>query len=150
MARHLTPAVAAQIGDGSHGEALTADWSSQLADLLGPDRAASIQASTWWPALVSNIDHALQRGWQLEDLLIAGSPLSADTDRAGHGVDECLALVWRTSIALDPIPDEHEHDDPDQEPPEDLWDGIEPTGRGARRTHHGAPDLSRRPTSRLR
>ena len=42
------------------------------------------------------------------------------------GVDECLALVWRTSIVLDPIPDEHEHDDPNQEPPEDLWDGVEP------------------------
>ena len=127
MSRHLTPAVASQIGDGSHGTAITATWSAHLATLLGPDRAARLKASTWWPALVTNIDHALQRGWQLEDLLLAGSPLSA-RHRSGRarGVDECLALVWRTSIALDPIPDEHEHDDPDQEPPEDLWDGVEP------------------------
>ena len=72
MARHLTPAVAAQIGDGAHGEAVTTAWSTQLPDLLGTERAARIQASTWWPALVANIDHGLQRGWQLEDLLGAG------------------------------------------------------------------------------
>ena len=72
MARHLTPAVAAQIGDGSHGEGVTTEWTHAARDLLGPERAARIQASTWWPALVTNIDHGLQRGWQLEALLGAG------------------------------------------------------------------------------
>jgi hypothetical protein len=73
MSRHLTPAVASHIGDGSHRGAITATWSTRLADLLGPARATSLEASAWWPALVSNIQRAMQRGWQLEDLLIVGS-----------------------------------------------------------------------------
>ena len=120
MARHLSPAVAAQVGDGSHGEGVTTSWAAQLPELLGEERAARIQASAWWPALVSNIDHGLQRGWQLEALLSAGSALPSDD------VDECQALVWRTSIALEPIPDEHEHDYHFDEPPVDMWDGVEP------------------------
>ncbi|TWH01763.1 DNA primase catalytic core [Nocardioides sp. J9] len=123
MARHLTPAVAAQIGDGSHGESVTTDWAPRLADLFGPERAASIQASTWWPALVSNVDHGLQRGWQVEALLGAGRALPSD---GWEGVDECQALVWRTSIALETAPDEHAHEYQFEEPPADLWEGIEP------------------------
>ncbi|MEN8674208.1 MobF family relaxase [Nocardioides sp.] len=125
MARQLTPAVAAQIGDGSHGEGVTTEWAERLADLFGPERAASIQASSWWPALVSNVDHGLQRGWQLEALLGAGRALPSD---GWDGVDECQALVWRTSIALESAPDEsteygHEYDY--AEPPADLWSGVE-------------------------
>ena len=125
MARQLTPAVAAQIGDGSHGEGVTTEWADRLADLFGPERAASIQASSWWPALVSNVDDGLQRGWQLEALLGAGRPLPSD---GWDGVDECQALVWRTSIALESAPEEgteygHEYDY--DEPPADLWSGVE-------------------------
>lgn len=123
MARHLTPAVAAQIGDGSHSESVTTDWAPRLADLFGPARAASIQASTWWPALVSNVDHGLQRGWQVEALLGAGRARPSD---GWEGVDECQALVWRTSIALETAPDEHAHEYHFEEPPADLWEGIEP------------------------
>ena len=123
MARQLTPAVAAQIGDGSHGESVTTDWAPRLADLFGPERAASIQASTWWPALVSNVDHGLQRGWQLEALLGAGRAMPSD---GWDGVDECQALVWRTSIALETAPDEHAHEVHFDEPPADLWEGVEP------------------------
>jgi DNA primase catalytic core len=120
MARHLSPAVAAQVGDGSHGEGVTTSWAAQLPELFGEERAARIQASAWWPALVSNVDHGLQRGWRLEALLLAGSALPSDD------VDECQALVWRTSIALEPIPEEHEHDCHFDEPPVDMWDGVEP------------------------
>ncbi|WGY04881.1 MobF family relaxase (plasmid) [Nocardioides sp. QY071] len=123
MARQLTPAVAAQIGDGSHGESVTTDWAPRLADLFGPERAASIQASTWWPALVSNVDHGLQRGWQLEALLGAGRAMPSD---GWDGVDECQALVWRTSIAMETAPDEHAHEVHFDEPPADLWEGVEP------------------------
>ncbi|KQY57638.1 MobF family relaxase [Nocardioides sp. Root140] len=124
MARHLTPAVAAQIGDGSHDEGITSEWAHRLNDLVGSDRAQWIQASSWWPALVSNVDHGLQRGWQLVALLSAGSTLPSDS--GDTGVDECQALVWRTSIALDPIPDEDAHDYHFDEPPADLWDGVDP------------------------
>lgn len=119
MARHLTPAVAAQIGDGSYEEGVTTNWAPRLADLFGPERAASIQASTWWPALVSNVDHGLQRGWQVKALLGAGID-------GWEGVDECQALVWRTSIALETAPDEQVYEHHFEEPPADLWDGIEP------------------------
>ena len=123
MARQLTPAVAAQIGDSSHGDSVTTDWAPRLADLFGPERAASLQASTWWPALVSNVDHGLQRGWQLEALLGAGRTMPSD---GWDGVDECQALVWRTSIALETAPDEHAHEVHFDEPPADLWEGVEP------------------------
>jgi DNA primase catalytic core len=123
LARHITPAVAAQVGDGSHGESVTTDWAPQLADLFGPERAASIQASTWWPALVSNVDHGLQRGWQLLALLGAGQAMPSN---GWEGVDECQALVWRTSTALETAPDEHAHEYHFEEPPADLWEGIEP------------------------
>ncbi|GGO85326.1 hypothetical protein GCM10011584_05040 [Nocardioides phosphati] len=123
MARQLTPAVAAQIGDGSHGESVTTEWTPRLADLFGPERAASIRASTWWPALVANVDHGVQRGWQVEALLGAGRAMPSD---GWEGVDECQALVWRTSIALETAPDEHAHSYDFDEPPADLWDGIEP------------------------
>ena len=125
MARQLTPAVAAQIGDGSHGEGVTTEWADRLADLFGPERASSIQASSWWPALVSNVDHGLQRGWQLEELLGAGRALPSD---GWDGVDECQALVWRTSIALESAPDdsaEYGHEYDYDEPPADLWSGVE-------------------------
>ncbi|WP_082606330.1 MobF family relaxase [Nocardioides sp. Root190] len=132
MARQLTPAVAAQISDGSHQstrEGVTTEWTPRLPDLFGPERAASIQTSTWWPALVANVDHGVQRGWQVEALLGAGR---AQTDRASDGgddpldgIDECQALVWRTSIALETAPDEHAHSYDFAEPPADLWDGIE-------------------------
>ena len=142
MSRHLTPALATQIGNGSHGQAITATWTAQLAALLGLYQATQLKTSTWWPALVSNLEHALQRGWQLEDLLLAGSPPSADTNRGGQvgqEIEECLALVWRTSVALDPIPDALEYPDPNQEPPEDLWDGVEPQNR-ASIEHAWSPD----------
>jgi DNA primase catalytic core len=123
MARQLTPAVASQIGDGSHGESVTTEWTPRLADLFGPERAASIQASTWWPALVANVDHGLQRGWQVEALLGAGRAMPSD---GWEGVDECQALVWRTSIALETAPDEHAHEYHFEEPPADLREVIEP------------------------
>ncbi|GAA3519159.1 MobF family relaxase [Nocardioides daeguensis] len=123
MARQLTPAVAAQIGDGSHGESVTTEWTPRLVELFGPERAASIQASTWWPALVSNVDHGVQRGWQVDALLGAGRAMPSD---GWEGVDECQALVWRTSIALETAPDEHGHEVHFDEPPADLWEGVDP------------------------
>lgn len=154
MARHLTPAVAAHI-DGQitgHGaghdhvatrcdQQLTQQLTERLVELLGPDRAARIHASTWWPVLVTNVDHALQRGWRLEDLLrdpnandiTDATVASPGTEPGGRGgLDEALTLVWRTSMLLDPIPEDHAGDEnpaeePDDElPPEDLEDGYQP------------------------
>jgi DNA primase catalytic core len=119
MARHLTPAVAEQLDQDS---ITTTGWTPRLVDLFGAERAQRLQASSWWPALVANIDHGLQRGWRLEDLL------STDVTATGDDIDECQALVWRTSIALDPIPDEHDYDYGYDEPTPDMLAGVEPHG----------------------
>jgi DNA primase catalytic core len=122
MSRHLTPAVAEQIGAPNQQRPVAAAWTPRLGELFGAERAARIQASSWWPALVANLDHGLQRGWRLEDLLSAGT---ATPHEPATGVDECQALVWRTSIALEPIPDDEPVDHHYDEPPKDMWDGVQ-------------------------
>ena len=124
MARHLTPAVAAQIGDGSHGEGVTTSWAAQLPE------PARRRAGRPHPGqrLVARAGH--QHRPRSAARLAARGPavgrVRALPIDGRDGVDECQALVWRTSIALEPIPDEHEHDDHFDEPPVDLWDGVEP------------------------
>ena len=99
MARHLTPAVADQVDDSATAHARQPPgWTDQLPDLLGTDRADAIQASPWWPALVANVDHGLHA---------AGSSRTCWTRRRHpasqrQGVDDCQALVWRTSIVARP------------------------------------------------
>ncbi|NMM25454.1 MAG: relaxase domain-containing protein [Phycicoccus sp.] len=118
ISRHLSPAVAEQI-DADH--ALTTLWTPRLVELVGADRADAVQSSPWWPTLVSTVDHGIARGWRLEDLL---SSNTAST--AGDVDDECLAMVWRMSVRMDPVPEEDPHDPSQQEPPEDIWDGVVP------------------------
>ena len=122
MSRHLTPAVAAQVG--AHDPVAT-DWTPRLVEVLGQQRAERARSSSWWPALVANLDHGLQRGWRLEDLLAGAG--------AGGGEDheECQSLVWWTSITLEPIPDEHHHNYVFDEPPADMRDGWEPPADAA-------------------
>jgi DNA primase catalytic core len=98
ISRHLTPAAAAQ---AELHNTFTTAWTSRLAELVGADRADTIQASHWWPPLVTAVDHGLQRGWRLEDLLGAVSMADAGS------VDEAqvlVPLVWRISLLADPIP----------------------------------------------
>jgi len=90
---------------------------------IGAERAAQLQCSRWWPALVTAVDHGVQRGW-IPAGLLANTPV--DDGR----VDECLALVWRISTLTDPprtLEDEPEPPHPADEPPDDLWDGYQPT-----------------------
>ena len=118
IARHLTPAVTAALDTD---QPLTTAWTTTLVDTVGAERAAELQASRWWPALITAVDHGVRQGWIPTDLLTAGT----------HGdqqVDDCLALVWRISTLTDP---QHTHDEPEpplpaDEPPADLWDGFEP------------------------
>ncbi|MEJ7795864.1 MAG: MobF family relaxase [Nocardioides sp.] len=146
----LSPAVAAQLDQEDGDHSLTTSWAPRLVDLVGIERADRIQASPWWPTLVTVVDHAMQRGWQLDTLLtagrtdIAGSGGMDGPDGPGsamgeevNGLDECQAMVWRASIALDPVP--ADPDDPDAAalddipdplgpgaPPDDMWEGVEP------------------------
>jgi hypothetical protein len=96
ISRHLTPAVASQ---AEPHNTFTTAWTLRLAALIGADRADTLQSSVWWPPLVTAVDHALQRGWRLEELLGA-----ARID-AGS-VDAAQALVWRISLLADPPTDE--------------------------------------------
>lgn len=122
IAHHITPAIAEQI-DNPAAHRVTADWLTRLPDLLGPDRAQRIQDSPAWPALAANIDHGLQRGWQLDDLLDVDAPAAYDD------LDEAQTLVWRTSIALETIPADEPYDYGFDDPPADLWDGVHPADR---------------------
>jgi hypothetical protein len=71
ISRHLTPAMAAYIDSD---RVVTTTWTPRLAQLIGADGADALQSSRWWPALVAAVPHALQRGWQLDDLLGATIP----------------------------------------------------------------------------
>jgi DNA primase catalytic core len=90
--RHLEPAVAITMTDST-----PAPWTDDFASTVDPDRADQLRASAWWPALVTALDHATARGWALPDLL---APVTA------ADVDECQALVWRTTMLTHPVHDE--------------------------------------------
>ncbi|MCG2800370.1 MAG: relaxase domain-containing protein, partial [Cellulomonas sp.] len=90
----LSPAVAAQAESDHH---LTTPWTPRLPDLVGQETADMLQASPWWPALVTTVDHAIARGTTVEDLL--AGPITDDD------VDPCQALVWRISILTEPAID---------------------------------------------
>jgi len=93
--RHLNPAVSAQI---NRPGVPTVRWESRLAELIGTGRRRLIQTSPWWPALVTAVDQALQRGWRLEDVISA-----PDSGLSPPDVDQCQALLWRISVALDRV-----------------------------------------------
>jgi DNA primase catalytic core len=95
ICRHHNPAVSAQL---NRPAVPTVSWESRLAELIGTDREQLIQTSPWWPALVMAVDHALQRGWRLEDLISAPDSGPSPTD-----VDQCQAMLWRISVALDRV-----------------------------------------------
>jgi DNA primase catalytic core len=116
ISRHLTPAVAAQ---ADLHQTVTTTWTSRLAELVRADAADTLQSSPWWPALNFEVEHALQRGWQLDDLLGAAVP--------GDGsVDQAQELLWRTSLLTDPLPD-NEPDEPFLDPAApDLWHDTRP------------------------
>ncbi|HPE12018.1 MAG TPA: MobF family relaxase [Actinomycetota bacterium] len=114
---HLSPAVAAQAA-GDHQ--LRTDWADRLPHLLGTDRAAHVRESSWWPTLVTVVDHAVARGGRVEELL--GNPPD------GEDLDLCQALVWRISVLNDPPPTEHERaswpdlDEGAEDEPNPFWD----------------------------
>jgi hypothetical protein len=118
ISRHLTPTVAA---DADTGHTFTTVRSRRLAELIGADRADSLQASRWWPAFVTAVDHALQRGWRLDDLLgAAGMPDAGSVDAA-------QALVWRISLLADPMTaDEDPGEPPFSAAPVEPWNNAEP------------------------
>lgn len=78
ISRHVSPAVATTLTGHStrngHGNPLPAAWTAHLQEVLGDDRAQTVMASSWWPALVTVIDHGVGRGWHPQDLLAAAAP----------------------------------------------------------------------------
>jgi DNA primase catalytic core len=102
ICRHLPPSLSAQINQNA---TFTNPWESKLAELIGAERAEALQASPWWPALVTAVNQGLQRGWRLQDLL---RPTNSRPHAAA--VDQCQAMVWRISVALDPLPDDKRYE----------------------------------------
>ena len=129
ICRHLTPAVATQLADQHN--TVTTSWLADLEQNLGHERAAALQASPWWQALVVSIEQALASGWQLTDLI--------STPEGAVDVDDCQALVWRTSVLLDPLPDI------DELPPDPADAAVEVRSR-----LHRCPRSSARPPSTFR
>ncbi|MBB1496099.1 relaxase domain-containing protein [Propioniciclava sp. MC1595] len=112
ICRHLTPAVATQLAD--QHSVVTTSWLADLEQNVGRERASALQASPWWPALVVSIEQALARGWQLTDLI--------STPESAVDIDDCQALVWRTSVLLDPLPDSDDlPPDPADAAPDEHW-----------------------------
>ena len=111
MAGHLSPAVTTQ---ADQPQPLAVEWLPGLADVLGSGRVRTVQASPWWPTLVTTMDHAMARGWSIHDL--AGTAPEPVDD-----LDDAQAMIWRISILTDP-PTETEPatDINETEPPEDL------------------------------
>lgn len=91
VAEHLAPAVD---NDTGPEQLLSTAWVPALAEQLGPDRAEAMQTSTWWPALVTTVEHALQRGWSLDGL-------AATAPAPGTDVDDAAAMTWTISTLLD-------------------------------------------------
>ena len=99
ITRRLSPTV---LADLDHDPTPATAWTRRLADVLGPDRAAAVQASPWWPALVAAVEDGLRRGWRLEDLLTEPTGITA------ADIDDGQALTWRASILTSPAPaDDH-------------------------------------------
>jgi hypothetical protein len=117
ISRHLTPTVTAQ-ADTDHPFATA--WTLRLAELVGKDRSDTLRSSRWWPALVSAVDHALQRGWRLDNLLRA-----AGIPDAGF-VDAAQALAWRISLLTDPTPTDEPGEPPFSAAPLEPWNNAEP------------------------
>jgi DNA primase catalytic core len=117
ISQHLTPAVASQ---AEPHNSFTTAWTLRPAELIGADLADTLQASVWWPALVTALDHALQRGWRLDDLLRA-----AGIPDAGS-VDAAQALLWRISLLADPTPTDDEGEPPFSAAPLEPWNNAEP------------------------
>jgi hypothetical protein len=116
LCRHLDPALLTR---RNRDATVTAAWESRLAELVGAEPAETVQASPWWPALVTAVDHRLQRGWRLEDLLRPSSSRPAMAD-----VDECQAMLWRIPVALD-TEDERYKPHPSSRS-DDLWHASTP------------------------
>jgi DNA primase catalytic core len=116
ISRQLIPTVTAQ---ADTGHTFTTVRSTRLIELIGADRADTLQSSPWWPALVTAVDHAVQRGWRLEDLLGA-----ARID-AGY-VDAAQALLWRISLLADPTPTDEPGEPPFSAAPLEPWNNAEP------------------------
>jgi DNA primase catalytic core len=117
ITRHLTPTVAAE---ADTGHTFTTVRSTRLAELVGADRADILWSSVWWPALVTAVDHALQRGWRLDDLLGAARMPGAGS------VDAAQALVWRISLLADPVSTDEPGEPPFSAAPSEPWNNAQP------------------------
>ncbi|MDF1706168.1 MAG: MobF family relaxase [Aeromicrobium sp.] len=111
IARHLSPAVAAEqnSGDGQ----LAPDWADLLHEHLGVEEASNVTSSPWWPTLVATVDQAHERGWPVEQLLDFAKTSDVED------LDLAQAIIWRIALMTDPPP-EHDYDVPEENlPPED-------------------------------
>ncbi|MGB7447579.1 MAG: MobF family relaxase [Ornithinimicrobium sp.] len=110
ISAHLSPAVATHV---DQPRPIDTQWLPDLIQTLGLARVEAMQASPWWPPLVTTLDHALARGWTITNL--AGTVPDTTVD-----VDDAQAMTWRISVLTGPPPDTETSTGTDDElPPED-------------------------------
>jgi len=139
ICRHLNPALLPRV---NRDTTVTDAWESRLAELIGAERAETVQASPRWPALVTAVDHGLQRGWRLEDLLRPSSSRLAAAD-----VDECQAMLWRISVALDPMPEDEQYKPHPSSRSDALWHASVPLTAESATATRSDPDSAVRPAT---
>lgn len=118
LSRHTSDSA---VDDAPTSDALAPSWLPNLADAVGKERADAMHASSSWPSLVATVEHSLQRGMPLSDVMATAAHPDGD-------LDESMAMIWRLAVLADPPPhiDDEDHPHPEDEPPEDLWHGIAP------------------------
>ena len=104
-------------------------WVDRLPTIVGTDTARQLTESPLWPALIQQVDEAIERGWQPIDIL---EPAATVDDQ-----DPCLALLQRIGT-LTAMPGEIHVEDPDTLPPDDLAEGWLPPDPAT----HQAPALA--------
>lgn len=108
--------------DTDTGSQLATTWDRDLAHAVGRNRSEDMHASPAWSRLVATIDHALQRGMPLNEILRATNPGDAAAD-----IDECQAMIWRLTLLTEAVDTHHDHEPPppeEDQPPHDLWHGA--------------------------
>lgn len=109
------------VDEAPASDPLAPSWLPNLVDAVGEERAEAMRASSSWPSLVSAVEHSLERGMPLQDVMATAAQPDGD-------LDEAMAMIWRLAVLADPPAETDDGDlpHPEDEPPEDLWHGTEP------------------------
>lgn len=144
LSRHTSDS---PVDEGPTSDPLAPSWLPDLVATVGEERAANMRASSSWSSLVAAVEHNLERGMPLPDVMATASRPDGD-------LDESMAMIWRLAVLADPPPhaEDAELPHPEDEPPEDLWHGTEPPAEAPTEEEwqHGSAPVDRDATTSTR